>query len=219
MAEPVLFHLPQRFDHPELSARDEAWTQFVQSNSKLILYVARSLGGDHDDVMDRYAFVLGQLRRDNFHRLRAYGDDGRGKFTTWLVVVVRRLCLDHRREKYGRVRGDNENEADGHRLRARLVDLTSDDAALAEIVDVSAAGPEERLRAVQLDEALKLAVAALEPEDRLLLRFRFEDDLSAAEITRLMDCSSPFDVYRRLRRVLATLRTALLRKGVGDPAP
>jgi RNA polymerase sigma factor (sigma-70 family) len=218
MAERVLYQ-PHLLDHPELSARDEAWTAFVDGNSKLILYVARSLGGDHDDVMDRYAFVLGQLRRDDFHRLRAYGDDGRGKFTTWLVVVVRRLCLDHRREKYGRVRGDEENAEDGHRMRARLVDLISDDSALTELVNPSGTGPEEHLRAAQLDDVLKSAVAALETDDRLLLRFRFEDDLSAGEIARLMSCRSPFDVYRRLRRVLGSLRTALLSRGVRDPVP
>jgi RNA polymerase sigma factor (sigma-70 family) len=218
MAERVLYH-PHLLDHPEQSARDEAWTVFVQGNSKLILYVARSLGGDHDDVMDRYAFVLAQLRRDDFHRLRAYGNDGRGKFTTWLVVVVRRLCLDHRREKYGRVRGDDGNLEDGHRMRGRLVDLISDEGALTELVDASASGPEERLRAAQLDDALKSAVSALEPEDRLLLRLRFEDDLSAIEIARLMSCRSPFDVYRRLRRVLGALRTALVSRGIGEPAP
>jgi RNA polymerase sigma factor (sigma-70 family) len=218
MAERVLYH-PHLLDHPEQSARDEAWTAFVQGNSRLILYVARSLGGDHDDVMDRYAFVLSQLRRDDFHRLRAYGDDGRGKFTTWLVVVVRRLCLDHRREKYGRVRGDDEKGEDGHRMRGRLVDLISDEGALTELADQSTSGPEEHVRAAQLDEALKLAVAALEPDDRLLLRFRFEDNLSAGEIARLMACRSSFDVYRRLRRVLGTLRTALLSRGIGDPTP
>jgi RNA polymerase sigma factor (sigma-70 family) len=218
MAERVLYQ-PHLLDHPELSARDEAWTAFVEGNSKLILYAARSLGGDHDDVMDRYAFVLSQLRRDDFHRLRAYGDDGRGKFTTWLVVVVRRLCLDHRREKYGRARGDDENVEDGHRMRARLVDLISDEGALTELVNPSRTGPEEQLRAAQLHDVLQFAVAALAPDDRLLLRLRFEDDLSAAEISRLMSCRSPFDVYRRLRRVLGSLRTALLTRGVRDPVP
>ena len=218
MAEPVLYQLPHLLDHVEPSARDKAWTEFVQANSKLIIYVARSLGGDHDDVMDRYAFVLEQLRRDDSQRLQRYGADGRGKFTTWLVVVVRRLCLDHRRHKYGRVRRDDDGE-DGHRMRGRLTDLISDGGELGELVDTSAAGPEERLRALQLDDALKLSVAALEPDDRLLLRFRFEDDLPAREIARLMSCGSQFDVYRRLRHVLDTLRTALLSQGIGDPAP
>lgn len=219
MTVPVPYELTHLLDHLEPSARDDAWTAFVQANSKLILYVARSLGGDHDDVMDRYAWVLDQLRRDDFHRLRAYGADGRGKFTTWLVVVVRRLCLDHRREKYGRARSDDEGREDGRRMRERLVDLVSDGPELTELVDTSAGGPEERLRALQLDDALKSAVATLEPNDRLLLRLRFEDELSASQIARLMSCRSQFDVYRRLRYVLDTLRTALVRHGVGDPEP
>lgn len=219
MDVPVPYELSHLLDRLEPSARDEAWTAFVQANSKLILYVAHSLGGDHDDVMDRYAFVLEQLRRDDFHRLRGYGADGRGKFTTWLVVVARRLCLDHHREKYGRPRGVDEGRENGHRMRGRLVDLISDDAELTELVNTSGDGPEERLRALQLDGALKSAIAALEPDDRLLLRLRFEDALPVPQIARIMSCRSQFDVYRRLRRVLGTLRTVLIRNGVGDPAP
>jgi len=216
---PVPYELTHLLGHLEPTARDDAWTAFVTANSKLILYVAHSLGGDHDDVMDRYAFVLEQLRRDDFHRLRGYGADGRGKFTTWLVVVARRLCLDHRREKYGRMRGEDEGRENGHRMRGRLVDLVSDDAELLKLVDTSGAGPEEGLRVRQLDGALKSAIAALDPDDRLLLTLRFEDELSAPQIARIMSCRSQFDVYRRLRRVLDTLRTVLIRNGVGDPAP
>ena len=219
MTVPVPYELAHLLEHLEPSARDDAWTAFVQANSKLILYVARSLGGDHDDVMDRYTSVLEHLRRDDFHRLRAYGADGRGKFTTWLVVVVRRLCLDHQREKYGRNRGDDESRENGHRMRGRLVDLVSDGTEITELVDTSGAGPDERLRARQLDDALKSVVAALEPDDRLLLRLRFEDELSAPEIARIMSCRSQFDVYRRLRHVLETLRNALGRRGIGDSAP
>ena len=219
MTVPVPYELTHLLAHLEPSARDEAWTAFVQANSKLILYVARSLGGDHDDVMDRYASILEQLRRDDFHRLRAYGSDGRGKFTTWLVVVVRRLCLDHQREKYGRNRGDEGASENGHRMRGRLVDLVSDDTEITELVDTSAAGPDERLRARQLDDALKSVVAALDPDDRLLLRLRFEDELSAPEIARIMSCRSQFDVYRRLRHVLEKLRNALSGRGIGDSAP
>jgi RNA polymerase sigma factor (sigma-70 family) len=219
MAVPVPSELTHLLDHLAPSARDEAWTAFVQSHSKLILYVARSLGGDHDDVMDRYACVLEKLRRDDFHRLRGYGADGRGKFTTWLVVVVRRMCLDLQREKYGRVRSDDHISGDGHRMRGRLVDLVSNGTEITELVDNSTGGPEDRLRAIQLDDALKSAVAALEPNERLLLRLRFEDDLTAPDIARLMLWRSQFDVYRQLRKVLNTLRMALVRHGVADSAP
>src|SRR4051794_31379617 len=81
------------------ASRGEAWALFLSSYSALIMRVARLLGGDDDAVMDRYTFVLDHLRRDDCHRLRAYAADGRGEFTTWLVLVVRRLCLDAHRQR------------------------------------------------------------------------------------------------------------------------
>ena len=78
------------------------WRAFVEQHSRIIMHACRSVGSDYDVVMDRYAHVLEQLQQDGFERLRAYAPDGRGKFTTWLTVVVRRLCLDHHRGRYGR---------------------------------------------------------------------------------------------------------------------
>jgi RNA polymerase sigma factor (sigma-70 family) len=219
MAEPIPTELARLLDHLEPSARDQAWAAFVSENTKLILHVARSVGGDHDDVMDRYACILDHLQRDDFHRLRAYVSDGRGKFTTWLVVVARRVCLDHRREKYGRSRGEDPDRKHGHQTRGRLVDLVSDASDLGELVDTSAGGPEEGLRARQLDGALKSAVATLAPSDQKLLRLRFEQDLSASQIARATSSRSQFEVYRRLRRVLDILRTKLVQRGVADAAP
>lgn len=219
MAEPVPPELAHLLDHLEPFAREQAWAAFVRVNSKLILHVARSLGGDHDDVMDRYAAILDQLQRDDFHRLRRYVADGRGKFTTWLVIVARRVCLDHRREKYGRSRGDDPGREENHRIRGRLVDLVSDGTDLGELVDASAGGPEERLRAHQLDGALKSAIASLPPDDQLLLRLRFEDELSAQQIARMTSRRSQFDVYRSLRRILESLRIKLVQLGVADAAP
>src|SRR3954466_14901850 len=44
------------------AAREDAWAGFVREYSDQILQVARSLGGDHDLIMDRYAFALERLR-------------------------------------------------------------------------------------------------------------------------------------------------------------
>ncbi|MDF2774004.1 MAG: hypothetical protein K0S86_3501, partial [Geminicoccaceae bacterium] len=86
----------------DVRSRDEAWAAFVSCYSPLIMRVARLLDRDADAVMDRYAFALDHLRRDDCKRLRQYAADGRGEFTTWLVLVVRRLCLDEHRRRYGR---------------------------------------------------------------------------------------------------------------------
>lgn len=51
--------------------RETAWASFLAAYSVVLLRVARSLGGDGDAAMDRYAFMIEQLRLEDFRRLRA----------------------------------------------------------------------------------------------------------------------------------------------------
>src|SRR5512146_1029915 len=87
-------------------ARAQAWADFLTKSSDVLLRVARLMGGDDDAVMDRYAFIVDALSRDDYRRLRAYG--GKSSFETWLVVVARRLCLDEYRHRYGRAQSDSD---------------------------------------------------------------------------------------------------------------
>jgi RNA polymerase sigma factor (sigma-70 family) len=211
---PELARLFMASDPP---THDAAWAAFVTIHSRLLLHTARSLNHDYDAAMDGYAYVLEALRSDDYRRLRAYAADGRGKFSTWLVVVARRLCLDFHRKRYGRAR---EIGPDGRELRAarrRLVDLVGEEIDPA---DLSPAGtdPATELQARDRASALEAILGALPARDRLLLTLRFEEDLSAREIAQLMGFTTPFHVYRRLNALLAELRQALRRRGI-DEAP
>lgn len=193
--------------------REAAWDAFVGAHSRLLLHTARSLNHDYDTAMDSYAYVLEALHEDGHRRLRAYSADGRGKFSTWLVVVARRLCLDYRRRKYGRSRDPSPEGRESHAARRRLVDLVS-----AEI-DVTDAVPTETDPAIELQQrersaTLESALRALPPRDRLLLTLRFEDELSVREIAQVTGMATPFHVYRRLNHVLEALRATLRRRGV-----
>ena len=194
--------------------RDTAWPGFLDEFGDLILHVARSMGGGHDADMDRYAFVLDHLRRDEFARLRRYAADGRGKFSTWLVVVVRRLCLDEHRGRYGRMRGADASAAKERRRLAVLV------AAEIDVDQVELEAPTDaRLEQTELNEVLHAALSELEPGDRLLLRLRFEDGLSVPEAARVLDLPSPFHGYRRLSAILSRLRARLRTAGIEDGVP
>lgn len=200
------------------SEQEDAWTAFAAAYSKLILHVARSVLPDRDDTMDAYAFVIEQLRADDFARLRAFTADGRSKFSTWLVVVVRRLCLDHARTRYGRIR---EPHSDSARLeqsfRRRLGELRGDDVDLTSLAAALDA-PDEQLSAAEVHQALAAAMDVLGPADRLLLSLRFEDELSARQIARVLRLPTPFHVYRRLEAVTRQLRDLLLARGVEGAA-
>ena len=87
-------------------AAEAAWASFLDAYSGLLLRVARAFWPGYDGALDGYAYMLEELRRKDCQRLRKYAADGRGRFSTWLAVVARRLCLDQYRRRYGRFRGD-----------------------------------------------------------------------------------------------------------------
>jgi len=198
------------------NARDVAWDQLIAEHSDLLLRVARSIGGGHDAVMDRYTHVLDHLRRDDFRKLRAYVPTEDAQFTTWLVVVARRLCLDQLRQRYGRLRGSGTPELEEARARRRLADLVALELDLHEVPDPAAMHPADRLALRHSIEHLRATLAMLDDGDRLLLKLRYEDGLPAREVAALMHLPTPFHVYRRINALLASLRQSLERAGVDD---
>ncbi len=207
-----------RFESASHRQRERAWAEFLNEHNDLLLRVARSLGGDHDAIMGRYTFVLEQLRRDEFRRLRSYASDGRGKFTTWLVAVVRRLCVDEHRRRYGRPQRGDAGASEEWIARRNLVDLVGDELEMDSLHAGADTLPDAALEAAEVRTALDRALSDLELSDRLLLRFRFEDELSVPEIARLLGDASPFQLYRRLTKVLARLRKELTAVGIEDVA-
>ncbi len=200
------------------AARDLAWQRFVASYSDLILSAARSLGGEHDACMDRYAFGLDQLKRDDYRRLRNYAGNRGAQFTTWLVVVVRRLCFDEHRQRNGRQQGTDDDSRARHEMRLRLSALIGGDATLDSLPE-KGNDPHDALRAGELHDALERAISTLEPRDQLILRLRFEDGESVPTIARVLRAPSASHLYRRLEAVLAELRNKLITAGVTDAHP
>ena len=82
------------------------WDDFVARHSRLFLHMARLVMPDRDGTMDAYAYLLEELRRDDFRALRAYTPDNRSRLTTWLAVIARRTSVDFYRRRYGRLRGE-----------------------------------------------------------------------------------------------------------------
>jgi RNA polymerase sigma factor (sigma-70 family) len=204
------------FAPPDGVAREKAWSDFLAGCSDVLLRVARVMGGDQDAVMDRYAFILDALSRDDYRRLRAYVDDGRSSFDTWLAVVARRLCMDEYRGRYGRAQGDSETATARRAARRNLGDLVGGELGLDELHANADATPDAELERKEWRSALDTAIATLETEDRVILRLRFEDDLSVPEIARLLSLGSPFALYRRVNRILEGLRKTLEAAGIYD---
>jgi RNA polymerase sigma factor (sigma-70 family) len=205
----------------DVRAREAAWDDFVARHSRLFLHMARLVMPDRDGTMDAYAYLLEELRRDDFRALRGYTPDNRSRLTTWLAVIARRTSVDFYRRRYGRLRGDGQarHVQAARAARRNLALLPSWTAPPTDIPDVLAGNPEGHLRATELANALDFERARLSPADRLLLQLRFDEDLSAPAIASILGLPSPFHVYRRLKTVCDELRRRLTGRGIEGSAP
>lgn len=98
------------------------------------------------------------------------------------------------------------------------MDLLAEHVDLGTIPDVTNPRPDTALLMAERMRSLVAALATLDPRDCLLLKLRFEDDLSAREITALLGFPTPFHVYRRLNSLLTVLRDTLRGRGVDGAA-
>lgn len=190
------------------AARAAAWEPLLARCNPLLLSVARGLGGGHDQVMDRYVYVLERLRADDFRRVRAFRPDGAARFSTWLVVIARRLCIDEHRTRFGRTSAPDGRASGIDRLRRRLELNHGEPVDIATIPD-DTPEPEEVLDGGARSRALSGLLQRLPPRDRLLIQLRFRDGLSAGEIAGILAYPSSFHVYRRVQAVLRDLKGAL----------
>lgn len=213
-AAPLELH--QLLYAPGTREREAAWEILIARHTRLLLSVAASFGGGHDAKMERYAYVLEKLCEQDFRRLRIFKAQGRARFSTWLTVAARNLCLDQARAQYGRSRDveDAERSDAIRRMRRRLADSLGEDLDVDLIPDSRAACAESDLVSAERNAQLAALLRELPPRDRLLLSLRFEDDLSASEIRDALHMPTPFHVYRQLNALLARLRELLERRGI-----
>ena len=263
---------------PGLPAREveEAWDQFLAEYAAVILQVVHLFERDQDRVDDCFLFVCEQLKKDRLRRLSRFKADGAASFPTWLRAVVRNLCLDWRRKRFGRprifrsiaslpevdqevfrciyFRRLSENET-LHTVKALHPTLSREDLAdsLTRIREslsprqswllvsrnpylesLSGEGgpgdganrgreltdphedPESEAARREFLDALHEAMAELSAGERLLLRLRFEQDLSLEEISNLMQLGTPLRAQRSIQKALSKIRQDLLVKGISS---
>jgi RNA polymerase sigma factor (sigma-70 family) len=200
--------------------RDRAWAGFLREYSTILLKVARRADASHDGAMDRYVFILDQLRANDCHRLRAFAAGGRGEFAAWLVVVARRLCVDHHRHTHGRFQGSQGLNPGGtleQVTRRNLVDFVAEEMDWEQLGDGNGLKPDAELVRKERRTALQSAVGALDVADQLLLTLRFQDDIPMDRIGPMLGLKSRWQVHRRLSAVLARLRSGLEAQGFTEP--
>jgi RNA polymerase sigma factor (sigma-70 family) len=75
-----------------------------------------------------------------------------------------------------------------------------------ELVQESAMGPDARTEYARDRAKLEKALSRLDPDERLLLQLRYQQDLTLAEVARLTGYDDPFKARRAIDKALASLR-------------
>src|SRR6185295_4742196 len=96
------------------------------------------------------------------------------------------------------------------------IDLVGEQLDPAELSAPADGRPDAALARQERDRLLELSLRRLAPRAQLLLRLRFSQELSAREIAGMMAFASAGQVYRRIERVLKTLRSELERLGIEE---
>ncbi len=220
MSAPVPPQLSALLQASDDVSRTHAWTAFLDEYSRLLIATTRRAATSHDGAMDHYAYILDEFRQDDFRRLRAFAGEGRGKFTTWLVVVARRLCVDQHRRTHGRSQAGQDaghTESVVHIARRNLADLVAGEIDWERIEDRGGLPPDAGVQNEEQRQALLAAVERLDIADQLLLKLRFEDDIPIGAIGPMVGMSSRWQVHRRQKLVLARLRDELEAGGFTEP--
>jgi RNA polymerase sigma factor (sigma-70 family) len=79
-----------------------SWQSFLIAYSDSIYGVVKIFARDSDHAGDCFLFICEKLADKEFRRLRAFRPNGKARFSTWLRAVVRNLCLDWHRARFGR---------------------------------------------------------------------------------------------------------------------
>jgi RNA polymerase sigma-70 factor (ECF subfamily) len=177
----------------------EAWDRFVAEYRPRLYAAARAIAGSDQgrELADSlYADLYGLETRDGQRRSLFTYYQGRSSLMTWLRAVLAQRHVDALR-------------AGARRAYARI---GTDGAAEEEVIDPPAPpsdpDPDAPRQAAALRVAVRDAIDALEPDDRLRLAWYYAHDLTLAEIAR-MSGEHEATVSRKLARTRRRLRDAI----------
>jgi RNA polymerase sigma factor (sigma-70 family) len=139
--------------------------------------------------------------------------EGRSSFATYITIVIRRLLIAERRATEGRWRPSAEQAP-----RPRLVPFDDE----LEIAANGSADERVRLfdskrRSAEASRVVREAMGAMTTEDRVILRLRYAEGKSIADIARALGVAQR-PLYRQVEALLAALRLALRRAGIREEA-
>src|SRR5579872_1212814 len=173
--------------------QERAWAAFDARYRRFIADLVRFCyrhGTDNEEIADSVLVSLFLNDRSGRQRIASY--DGRSSIATWLRVIVTNRAINDRNEK--RLSTDEE------------VGDVPDSRALTDVELSLRAHRYSRI----LSEALEEALREICDKERLMLLWRYEQNLPLGEIARLIGIHQS-NVTRQLLRVQTKIRCSVIR--------
>jgi len=185
---------------------EEAWEDLVANFDSTVKSAARKISSNNEDAEDLASSIWAELyglRQDangNKKSKLAYYS-GRGSLAGWLRAVVSQLAVDQFRKQSKFVQIEEDREFENLANGAAGSDNHNFGSHFENPEDILT----EKQTESDVSEALSAAIAALEAEDRLILKLYYFDDL------KLKDIAATFGYHeatasRKLTRVQAEIR-------------
>lgn len=185
---------------------ETAWEHLVADFDSTVKSAARKMSSNQEDAEDLASSIWAELYglrtdADGNKKSKLAYYSGRGSLGGWLRAVVSQLAIDQFRKQKRLVQIEEDREFDNLASEA----AGSDNHHFA----TQSENPEDLFSEKQtrsdVSEALTAAIAALEAEDRVILKLYYFDDL------KLKDIAATFGYHeatasRKLTRVQAEIR-------------
>ena len=160
-----------------------------------------------DQLVYRYLYVRGLPRAECLRRLRPRFPDLTDQQLSDINARLFSLLSPQQRWQLGM-----RMATTGPQGETLTLDVDDDSIQLED----ASAGPEEVAQDEQQQERLAAALAQLPPAQRLLLRLRYEQDLTLAEVARLTGLHDPFRANRQIQAALAAVAEIMNRTSSGQ---
>jgi RNA polymerase sigma-70 factor len=166
-------------------AMDICYRKFV---TDLVRFSYRN-GADAEEVADCIVVSLYMPDRSGHHRIASY--DGRSSLATWLRVIVANRAIN-----------------DSHNGRISYTGTIPDIPDRLALLGIELTLRERRYRRV-LRDSLTCAFSEITTRERLMLLWRYEEEMQLGEIAKLLGIHQS-NVTRQLNRLTARLRSTVV---------
>lgn len=121
--------------------------------------------------------------------------DSKKRFKTWLFAIAKNAAFDWLKKKRPHAFSDFDTEEGDNPIEDTVSDSSQD--------------PRDLMNRIDSHDAVQLALAVINPEDRALVLLRARDELSFEEISEILD--RPLNTVKsRYRRALIKMRDKLM---------